>query len=87
MPAPTERARATVLAALTSEATSTSDLYDRIGYAALMRVGLIDYRAFRATLDALETDKRAESTTGDDETGTLWRIPDPAEDSAPEGAG
>jgi hypothetical protein len=81
MPPPTERARATVLAALTTEATSTSDLYDRIGYPALMRAGLIDYRAFRSTLEALEADKLAHSASGDDETGTLWRI-----QSAPEGA-
>jgi hypothetical protein len=84
-----ERVRATLLGALGAEPTSTSDLYDRIGYPALMRAGLIDYREFRKRLAELEGDGLAQSTKGDDETGTLWRLPDPPADggSAPEGAG
>src|SRR3954453_16206843 len=79
MAPPTDLARATGAAALPSGATSTSDLYDRIGYPALMRAGLIDYRAFRSALEALEADKLAESASGDDETGTLWRVPSASE--------
>jgi hypothetical protein len=83
----TERARATVLAALTGELVSTSALYDRIGYPALLRAGLIDYRAFRRTLAGLEGEGLAESADGDDETGTLWRLRAPrAGRSAPERA-
>ena len=48
------RARSSVLlAALTSEPTSTSDLYARVGYVALARIGLIPYAAFRAELERL----------------------------------
>jgi hypothetical protein len=74
MPAPPARARAAVLAALTTEATTTSDLYDRMGYAALLRAGLIDYRAFRRVLAGLEAEGLAASVEGDDESGTSWRI-------------
>lgn len=63
-----------VLATLTEEPTSTSDLYDRVGYPALVRAGLVDYRAFRATLVALELDGLAISAEGDDGS-TLWRRP------------
>jgi hypothetical protein len=76
---------AALLAVISTEPTSTSDLYDRIGYAALLRAGLIDYRAFRRTLVELEAEGLADSAAGDDETGTTWRLPAP-EDSAPEGA-
>ena len=63
-----------LLAALTTEYTITSDLYDRVGYVALARVGLIPYRAFRAELDRLSSVGLAETTT-DDDGSTLWRLP------------
>jgi hypothetical protein len=42
-----------LLAAVTSEPTTTSDLYDRVGYAALTQLGLVPYEAFRAQLTGL----------------------------------
>jgi hypothetical protein len=65
-----ERALLTVL---TSEPTSTSDLYDRVGYATLARVGLIPYQAFRAELAKLQAGGTVISDTGRDGT-TLWRL-------------
>jgi hypothetical protein len=61
-----------LVAALQSEPVSTSDLYERIGYAALTRLGLIPYPAFRAALDALEAAGLARSETADDGS-TIWR--------------
>jgi hypothetical protein len=67
--------RATVLLdALTDEPTSTSELYDRVGYAALVRVGLIPYHAFRAELDKLVAAGEAERERSPD-GATLWRRP------------
>jgi hypothetical protein len=66
--------KSVLLGALTAEPTSTSDLYERVGYGALARVGLIPYHAFRAELVRLETDGVAESATGTDGS-TMWRIP------------
>jgi hypothetical protein len=62
-----------LLAALTTEYTTTSDLYDRVGYVALARVGLIPYGAFRAELDTLSAAGLVEITTDDDDS-TLWRL-------------
>jgi hypothetical protein len=62
-----------LLAALRTEYTTTSDLYDRVGYVALARIGLIPYRAFRAELDRLSAAGLAETTT-DDDGSTLWRL-------------
>ncbi len=61
-----------LLAALTEEPASTSELYDRVGYASLARVGLIPYAAFRAELDKLVVAGLAESEVGADGS-TLWR--------------
>lgn len=61
-----------VLRVLTDTATSTEDLYDRAGYPALMRAGLIPYRAFRAALAELEAEGLAASET-DADGATLWR--------------
>jgi hypothetical protein len=61
-----------LLAALTDEPTSTSDLYDRVGYPTLIRVGLIPYDAFRAELAKLASEGLAERETGGD-GATLWR--------------
>ncbi len=71
-----------LLAALTDEPTSTSDLYDRVGYAALLRAGLIQYEAFRDELTKLAAEGKAARTTGPDDT-SLWRLPTPPE---PDGA-
>ena len=63
-----------LLAALTDDPTSTSDLYDRVGYPALARVGLIPYAAFRAELVKLSAAGLAASETAPDGS-TLWRLP------------
>ncbi|MGA9859270.1 MAG: hypothetical protein WBQ18_15505, partial [Solirubrobacteraceae bacterium] len=44
---------ATLMAALGDEPVTTSELYARVGYLELTRVGLIPYPAFRAELDRL----------------------------------
>ena len=51
---------------------STSDLYDRVGYRALMQVGLIPYEAFREELLKLEAAGLACGESGPD-GATLWR--------------
>jgi hypothetical protein len=66
--------RSVLLAALTSEPTSTSELYGRVGYAVLTRVGLVPYDAFRAELVKLSAAGLAEGATGPDGS-TLWRLP------------
>jgi hypothetical protein len=61
-----------LMAVIGSEPTSTSDLYDRVGYPALARLGLIPYRAFRAELAALAATGAIESATAPDGS-TVWR--------------
>jgi hypothetical protein len=61
-----------ILALLTDEPTSTSELYDRVGYAALVRLGLVSYQAFRAELVKLSAAGLAESDTAHD-GATTWR--------------
>jgi hypothetical protein len=77
-----------VLAALTAEPTSTSDLYDRVGYPALVRAGLVPYESFRAELVKLSAAGLAQSGV-DDEGATTWRLPtpEPAEGEEPDGGG
>jgi hypothetical protein len=70
-----------LLAVVTREPASTSELYDRTGYPALVRLGLIPYRAFRAELAALAATGAIESETAPDGT-TIWRLaaePEPAD--------
>jgi hypothetical protein len=62
-----------LLTALTSEPTSTSELYERVGYATLIRVGLVPYEAFRAELVRLSAAGLAESHTAAD-GATMWRL-------------
>ena len=62
-----------LLSALTSEPTSTSDLYARVGYPALARVGLVPYAAFRAELTKLSATGLASSETSRDGS-TLWKL-------------
>jgi hypothetical protein len=73
MPRTSARGPLAVLAALTAEPTSTSDLYERMGYPALMNAGLIPYHAFRRALVELEAEGLAASSPGEDET-TLWAL-------------
>jgi hypothetical protein len=70
-----------LLAALTREPVSTSDIYARVGYATLARIGLIPYDAFRAELVRLSAAGVVESHTAEDGS-TMWRLaPSPSEDS------
>jgi hypothetical protein len=62
-----------LLAALTSEPTSTSDLYARVGYLALARIGLVPYAAFRAELATLSATGLADTETSRDGS-TLWKL-------------
>src|SRR4051794_12561868 len=61
-----------LLAALTDEPTSTSDLYDRVGYPLLIRLGLVSYHAFRDELARLAAAGLAERNTAED-GASLWR--------------
>jgi hypothetical protein len=71
-----------LMAVITSEPTSTSDLYDRVGYLTLARLGLIPYHAFRAELGALAATGAIDSQTAPDGS-TTWRLP--AEIEPPDG--
>jgi hypothetical protein len=62
-----------VLSAVTNQPTSTSDLYERVGYLALAQVGLIPYAAFRAELARLSAEGLVDSEIGDDGS-TRWRL-------------
>lgn len=64
-----------VLAAVSDEPTSTSDLYDRVGYLALARAGLIPYAAFRAELVQLSQAGLVRSETGSDGSTLWWLSP------------
>jgi hypothetical protein len=70
----------TLLATLTGEPVSTSDIYDRVGYAALTRVGLISYDAFRGELAKLAAAGLVDSHSGADGS-TMWRRHRNAEDA------
>jgi hypothetical protein len=72
MPRTSSAGPLTALRVLSDEPTSTSALYDKVGYVALMRAGMIPYRSFRAALAELETEGFATSETGED-GDTLWR--------------
>lgn len=65
--------RSVLLAALTQEPASTSELYARVGYPTLTRVGLVPYDAFRAELVRLSVAGLAESDTASDGS-TIWRL-------------
>ncbi len=62
-----------LLSALSNEPLSTSDLYARVGYLALARVGLIPYAAFRAELVQLSAAGLADSEVSGDGS-TLWTL-------------
>jgi hypothetical protein len=78
-------AATTLLGALTDDPTSTSELYDRVGYPALVRAGLVPYEAFRAELVKLSAAGLAERGT-DDDGATTWRRPAPADAEPDAGA-
>ncbi len=74
--------RSVLLASLTATPTSTSELYDRLGYGTLTRLGLVPYDAFRAELDKLAAGGVATTEEGADGS-TLWRLaPEDEEDPA-----
>ena len=57
---------------VTTSPSSTSELYDRIGYPTLARLGLIPYHAFREALVTLAATGAIEAETGPDGS-TMWR--------------
>jgi hypothetical protein len=61
-----------LLAVVGTDPMSTSELYERIGYPTLARLGLIPYHAFRAELAALAATGAIESAKGPDGS-TIWR--------------
>jgi hypothetical protein len=61
-----------LLAALTNEPASTSELYERVGYLTLTRLGLIPYPAFRQALATLASAGLAEHETADDGSTVWW---------------
>jgi hypothetical protein len=60
------------MAVITEDPTSTSDLYDRVGYPTLARLGLIPYPAFREALATLAAAGAIEGHTAPD-GATMWR--------------
>jgi hypothetical protein len=62
-----------LMAVITNEPASTSELYDRVGYATLARIGLIPYNAFRAELAALAAAGALDSEAAPDGS-TAWRL-------------
>ena len=65
------RAQQALLHALDAGPATTSELYDRLGYPALLRAGLIDYRAFRRVLVELQDEGLAAGVDGED-GATCW---------------
>jgi hypothetical protein len=63
-----------ILSAATAEPSTTSELYDRIGYPALLQIGLIPYEAFRGELARLAALGMLERGEADDGT-TTWQLP------------
>jgi hypothetical protein len=61
-----------LIAVITTEPASTSDLYDRVGYPALARLGLIPYHAFRGALARLAATGAIDGQTAPDGS-TMWR--------------
>jgi hypothetical protein len=62
-----------LLAVLTSVPTSTSELYERVGYATLTRVGLVPYDAFRRELSRLAAAGQVLGESAPDGS-TAWRL-------------
>jgi hypothetical protein len=66
-----------LMAVVTDEPASTSELYERVGYPTLARLGLIPYPAFRAALARLAAAGTVESHAAPDGS-TRWRRPPPS---------
>ena len=66
------RTSESLLAIVSAEPASTDELYDRVGYPTLARLGLIPYRAFRDALARLAATGVIESHTAPDGS-TMWR--------------
>ena len=62
-----------LLAYLTRDPTSTSELYERVGYTTLARLGLIPYPAFREALAKLSAAGVVQLSTAEDGS-TMWWI-------------
>jgi hypothetical protein len=62
-----------LLGVLTIDPTSTSDLYERVGYGALVEVGMISYHEFRGELEKLEGGGIVASEAGADGS-TMWSL-------------
>jgi hypothetical protein len=62
-----------LLGVLTIDPTSTSDLYERVGYGTLAEAGMISYHEFRGELEKLETAGIVTSEAGADGS-TLWSL-------------
>ena len=67
-----------LMGALTIDPTSTSDLYERVGYGTLANIGLIPYHSFRAELEKLKAAGFVASEPGEDGS-TMWYLTSPAE--------
>ena len=65
-----------LLGVLTSEPATTSELYERIGYMTLTRLGLIPYPAFRQALGKLAAAGLAEQHTAQDGSTVWWAAED-----------
>ena len=61
-----------LLAVLTSEPASTSELYERVGYRTLTQLGLIPYPAFRQALAKLSASGLAQHETAGDGSTVWW---------------
>lgn len=68
-----------LLDALRSGPATTSELYDRLGFATLTRLGLIPYATFRAELVKLAGAGEVEQQTTPDGS-TAWRLAAPSTD-------
>ena len=64
-----------LLAVMTNEPASTSELYERVGYMTLTRLGLVPYPAFRQALAKLAAAGLAQHDTADDGS-TMWWVGD-----------
>ena len=64
-----------LLGVLTIDPTSTSDLYERVGYGELANVGLIPYHEFRGELEKLAAAGKVGSEAGEDGS-TMWYLKD-----------
>ena len=67
-----------LLGVVTIDPTSTSELYERVGYGTLAEVGLIPYHSFRGELEKLQAAGMIASQAGEDGS-TMWYLKDESE--------